>query len=120
MAKLTEKQMEKAKRMLDDLHQFWVEAGKEPDAKKVVPFTKQRRAALGMFEGWITGMICSLQERVAELEIDAVKFAGIWRDGTVYPAKSLVTDKSALWISVRETASRPPSGDWKLAAKSHA
>ena len=61
-----------------------------------------------------------LEKRIAELEQNAVKFEGVWREGTLYAKQSLVTDRGGIWISLRETASRPPSGDWKLAVKSGA
>ena len=61
-----------------------------------------------------------LLQRIEDLEANAVKFEGVWRSGSIYAKQSLVTDKGGIWIALRETASRPPSGDWKLAVKSGA
>lgn len=59
-----------------------------------------------------------LEARVAELESKSVSWEGTWESGKVYARQSLVQDHGAVWIALRETAGRPPSGDWKLAVKS--
>jgi len=65
----------------------------------------------------------ALERRVTELEHKSfgVQWEGVWRDGHVYEAARLVTDKGSLWLSTERTAARPGSApDWKLIVKSGA
>ena len=98
------------------LKEMWAEAGQVDDAKQVVTFTKQR--FLSDIPYALCGKLAALKARVEELEQNAVKSECVWREGQVYAKQSLVTDHGGIWISLRETASRPPSSDWKLAVES--
>jgi hypothetical protein len=113
----------------DDLRKVsadcWDVASKVPDADDEIAYTRRHREADRLMSFFLFGCLVAagqkrdaLEKRIANLEADAVSFQGVWKEGAVYKPKSLVTDHGAIWISLRETASRPPSGDWKLAAKS--
>lgn len=67
-------------------------------------------------------------ERLTELETEvktlkegkALKYRGVWEDGSRYSEGDCITDHGGLWVCRclnNVTMSRPPGQHWQLAAK---
>ena len=60
----------------------------------------------------------AMKERVAELERDQLKFAGVWQSSASYKRGDLATHAGSLWHCNGATSERPGDGSgWQLCVK---
>ncbi len=62
----------------------------------------------------------ALERRIAHLESRAVKFVGVWQQGTTYERNDMVQRGGSLWICAVPTTIHTPGQDfaaWRLAVK---
>lgn len=60
-----------------------------------------------------------LQKRLADLEAEAMRHGGTWKQGVAYGRGTAITDKGSMWLAQRATTDRPGTSDaWKLVVKS--
>jgi hypothetical protein len=80
---------------------------------------KRLRELLPTLTGDLTAKVNALEEKVADLDQRQLRFRGVWREGNVYEANSLVIKRGGLWIA-KATTTTPPgsSDDWCLCTKS--
>jgi hypothetical protein len=80
---------------------------------------KRLRESLPTLTGELTAKVNALAEKVADLEQRQLRFKGVWREGNVYEANSLVIKRGGLWIAKATTITPPGSSDdWCLCTKS--
>jgi hypothetical protein len=80
---------------------------------------KRLREFLPTLTGELTAKVNALAEKVADLEQRQLRFKGVWREGNVYEANSLVIKRGGLWIAKATTITPPGSSDdWRLCTKS--
>jgi hypothetical protein len=80
---------------------------------------KRFRESLPTLTGELTAKVNALAEKVADLEQRQLRFKGVWREGNVYEANSLVIKRGGLWIAKATTITPPGSSDdWCLCTKS--
>jgi BMFP domain-containing protein YqiC len=59
-----------------------------------------------------------LEKRIAQLEAQQVKYAGIWRDDDDYGQGDIVTHDGVLWHCWKATRERPGTSlDWQMMLK---
>lgn len=59
-----------------------------------------------------------MRKRITDIEAKAMRYSGVWSEGTSYGIGAATTDKGSLWLCQRPTAERPGLSDaWKLVVK---
>ena len=63
--------------------------------------------------------LAPLRAKIAELEAQALKFRGVFADGTAYRRGDAVTWAGALWVATGDSQNVKPGagGPWRLAVK---
>lgn len=54
-----------------------------------------------------------IEARVRALETSVPKYCGVWHDGTKAAHAEIYTLGGSMWIALRNTDTKPPSGDWQ-------
>jgi len=81
-------------------------------------FSEGLRKILDREQGYLLRRIEALETEVRTLKSGShLKYRGTFKTGVLYVPGDAITDKSAFWVCLSVTDSRPPGENWQLAAK---